>query len=154
MRGDTLRAVPKVPCVVAALCIALTIYAAWSMASQFRGAQRIDASPMRVQGVVDRITYVNKGVEVRVSYDAAGRRYSTEGLPVDRMPDGLAVGTRVCLEAAADHPSTVRLCGQRYPAGDDWPPTFLLLIVAGTAGTLLALGFAVSGIRAHRAHHA
>jgi hypothetical protein len=129
------------------------MYAAWSMASQLRDAQRIDASPIRVQGVVDRITSFKGGEDVRVSYDVAGRRYSTEGLPSNRMPDGLAVGTRVCLEAAADHPGTVRLCGRRYPAGDDWLPT-LLLIVAGTAGTFLALGFAVSGIRAHRAHRA
>ncbi|MGV9608977.1 hypothetical protein ACWDR2_35360 [Streptomyces sp. NPDC003631] len=60
------------------------------------------------------------------------------------------VGTTVCLEASAEHPETVRLCGQRYPGGDDMIPAEGLIVVAGTAGTLMAAGWILMVIRQNR----
>ncbi|MFE0627552.1 hypothetical protein ACFW3D_11305 [Streptomyces sp. NPDC058864] len=149
MRGDFVKDVPKVPCAVAVGCLILTLGVAWFLYGQVRGADRIDASPVRVDGVVEEVT-TGKETSARVGYDIAGRHHAEDDLPVPHMPGRVVVGAHLCLEAAADHPRTVRLCGQRYPAGDDMPPTAVLGIVAGTAGTLCAAGFVVSGLRDRR----
>jgi hypothetical protein len=104
-------------------------------------ARRIDASPVRVQGVVDRVVPVKGGAEFRVSYEVGGMRFATEALPVGSVLDQSRVGTAVCLEAASQHPQTVRICGQKYPGGDDMVPTEGLIVVAGTIGALIAAGW-------------
>lgn len=149
VRGDTWRALPRIPCAVALACLLVDLGVAWFLGSQLLAAERIDGSPVRVRGAVERIT-TGKGREVRVGYEAAGRHFSDDWLPSAAMSADLAVGDSLCLEAAARHPGTVRLCGQRYPAGDDAPATAILAMVAATAGTLCAAGFAVSGLRAGR----
>ncbi|MDX2812870.1 hypothetical protein PV410_09915 [Streptomyces sp. PA03-5A] len=149
MRGDFVKAVPKVPCALAVCCLLLTLGVAWFLYGQVRGADRIDASAVRVDGVIEEVTF-GRGASARVGYEVAGRPLVDRDLPVSQMPGRIAVGARLCLEAAADHPRSVRLCGRRYPAGDDMPPTAVLGIVAGTAGTLCAAAFAVSGYRDRR----
>jgi hypothetical protein len=139
---------------VAILFLLGTLGAAWYLIGQLRAAARIDAAPVRVQGVVDDLIPAKGGMKAVISYEVAGRRFSNGSLsnaltPADREPGGIAIGDRVCLEAAADHPATVRVCGQRYPDGDV-PSTVVLGMVAGTAGVFCALGFAVSGARAER----
>ncbi|MEU1045822.1 hypothetical protein ABZ400_11770 [Streptomyces sp. NPDC005897] len=123
-----------------------------SLAGEISDARRIDASPLRVSGVVDRVVQVKGGTHVRVSYQAAGRRFVTEDLPVGQRAQATdpAVGTTVCLEASAEHPGTVRLCGQRYPGGDDMIPTEGLVVLAGAAGALMAAGWIVAVTRQER----
>ncbi|MFD3456634.1 hypothetical protein ACFWVC_31230 [Streptomyces sp. NPDC058691] len=152
MRGDTFRALPRVPGVIALACLLGALGAAWFLIAQLRAADRIDTSPVRVRGVVERVTASGRGGgrDVRVGYELAGHHFSDTGLPDRKMPEHLAVGDSLCLEAAGRHPGTVRLCGQRYPAGDDMPPTAILVLAAATAGLLCAAGFAVSGLRARR----
>jgi hypothetical protein len=62
--------------VVAVLCLAFTVFIGCSIAGQMADARRIDASPARVKGTVDRIIPGSRGSGsvVRVSYQAAGRR--------------------------------------------------------------------------------
>jgi hypothetical protein len=52
----------------------------------------------------------------------------------------------VCLEAARGHPGVVRLCGERYPSGDDMYPTYVLVAVAGAIGVCVVAGVAL-GVR-------
>lgn len=56
----------------------------------------------------------------------------------------------VCLEASTEPPETVKLCGQEYPSGDDMLPTEGLIVVAGTAGTLMAAGWILMVARQER----
>lgn len=151
MGWSSVRHVPKMSSVVAVLCLAFTVFIGCSIAGQMADARRIDASPARVKGTVDRIIPGSRGSGsvVRVSYQAAGRRLTTTSLPLglDGHPWPV-VGDRLCLEVAAGHPEAVRLCGDKYPRGADWFATYQLMAVAGTAGTLMALGFVVSALRA------
>lgn len=150
MRGNFVASVPRTPSVVAVSCLLVTLGVTWFLVGQLRDAARIDAHPVRVRGVIERVESGKGGESARVGYDLAGRHYSEDNLPTAHMPGDVAVGARLCLEAAADDPGTVRLCGRRYPAGDDALPTAALTIVGGTAGTLCAASFAVSGLRARR----
>ncbi|MEU6454502.1 hypothetical protein [Streptomyces sp. NPDC047065] len=128
----------------------MALAAGCSLAGQITDARRIDASPVRVSGVVDRVVHVKGGTDVRVSYRIDGRRFAAEDLPVGQTTDPTP-GAAVCLEAAATAPQTVRLCGQKYPNGDDVIPAKGLLAVAGLAGTSMATGwFVVLG--RHRKH--
>ncbi|WP_281155553.1 hypothetical protein [Streptomyces sp. HYC2] len=123
-----------------------------SLAAEISDAGRIDASPVRVYGVVDRVVQVRGGSDIRVSYQVDGQRFATEDLPLGHGA-GLtdpAVGTAVCLEAAAEHPETVRLCGQKYPGGDNMIPTEGLVVLAGAAGGLMAAGWIVAVARQER----
>lgn len=87
-----------------------------------------------------------------MSYQVGGQRFSTEDLPVAQEAGVTdpAVGTGVCLEASAEHPGTVRLCGQRYPGGDNMIPTEGLVVLAGSAGALMAAGWTVAVTRQER----
>ncbi|MET7926825.1 hypothetical protein ABZT43_23015 [Streptomyces sp. NPDC005349] len=51
----------------------------------------------------------------------------------------------MCLEADRARSDVVRLCGERYPSGDDMYPTYVLVTVAGAIGACVA-GVAV-GVR-------
>ncbi|MFF3562382.1 hypothetical protein ACFYXS_20320 [Streptomyces sp. NPDC002574] len=151
MRGDTFRSLPRIPTVIALAFLLGGLGATWFLIAQLRAADRIDASPVRVRGVVERVRETGKGGrEVLVGYELAGRHFSDSGLPEAKMPEQLGAGDSLCLEAAGRHPGTVRLCGQRYPAGDDLPPTAILVMVGATAGMLCAAGFAVSELRVRR----
>lgn len=132
-----------VPFVIAAGALGAALAGGCSLAGEMSGARRIDASPMRVDGVVERVVPVKGGATITVSHQVGGQRFATEGLPVGRVA-GLTyptVGTGLCLEASTEHPKTVRLCGQRYPGGDDMISTEVLIVVAGSAGTLMAAGW-------------
>ncbi|MEU6895327.1 hypothetical protein ABZ934_26795 [Streptomyces sp. NPDC046557] len=123
-----------------------------SLVGEISDARRIDASPLRVHGVVERVVQVKGGAHIRVSYQVGGQRFATEGLPVGQG-SGLtdpAVGSTLCLEASAEHPETVRLCGQRYPGGDKMIPTEGLVVLAGAAGALMAAGWIVAVVRQER----
>ncbi|WP_432080099.1 hypothetical protein [Streptomyces sp. WAC 04229] len=120
----------------------MALAAGCSLAGQITDARRIDASPIRVSGVVDDVVRVKGGTVSRVSYRIDGRRFTTEDLPVGHVTDP-APGATVCLEAAATAPQTVRLCGQKYPNGDDVIPAKGLLAAAGIAGTSTAAGWFV-----------
>ncbi|GAA2483669.1 hypothetical protein GCM10010276_21510 [Streptomyces longisporus] len=120
-----------------------------SLAGEISDAGRIDAAPVRVHGVVDRVVQVKGGSDIRVSYQVDGERFATEDLPLGQGA-GLtdpAVGTVVCLEAAAEHPETVRLCGQKYPGGDNMIPTEGLVVLAGATGALMSAGWIVAVAR-------
>jgi hypothetical protein len=134
-----------VPLAVAAVPLGAALAGGWSLAGEISDARRIDASPVQVQGVVDRAVPVKGGTEYRVSYRVGGRRFATGDLPVGQgaEPADPEVGTAVCLEASAERPETVRLCGQKYPGGDNLIPAEGLLVVAGTTGTLMAVGWFV-----------
>ncbi len=150
MRWGNWRRGRRAPVVVAAGCLGVALAAGCSLAGQITDARRIDASPVRVSGVVDRVVHVKGGTDVRVSYRIDGRRFAAEDLPVGQTTDPTP-GAAVCLEAAATAPRTVRLCGQKYPNGDDVIPAKGLLAVAGLAGTSMATGwFVVLG--RHRKH--
>ncbi|WP_371794208.1 hypothetical protein [Streptomyces sp. NBC_01718] len=116
-----------------------------SLAVEISDAQKIDASPVRVHGVVDRVVQVKGGADIRVSYQVGGQRFATEDLPVLQGVGRTTptVGTSVCLEVSAEHPESVRVCGQRYPGGDDMIPTLGLVAAAGTVGVVMAAGWIV-----------
>ncbi|MFF4830136.1 hypothetical protein [Streptomyces sp. NPDC001312] len=142
----------RMPLAIAAGSLGVAVAGGCSLAGEISDARRIDASPVRLHGVVDRVVPVKGGNTFRVSYLVGGQRFATEDLPVGHGA-GLAdptVGTTVCLEASSEHPETVRLCGQRYPSGDDMIPTEGLIVVAGTAGTLMAAGWILMVARRER----
>ena len=59
-------------------------------------------------------------------------------------------GHGVCLEASRTHPEVVRMCGERYPEGDDMYPVYILVTLFGTAGLLFVIGYLVTGARQAR----
>ncbi|WP_333744910.1 hypothetical protein [Streptomyces ardesiacus] len=90
---------------VAAGSLGVALVGGCSLAGEISDARRIDASPLRVNGVVDRVVQVKYGTHVRVSHQAGGQRFVTEELPVGQsagLTDPL-VGSSVCLEASAEH---------------------------------------------------
>ncbi|MFE4920851.1 hypothetical protein [Streptomyces sp. NPDC056661] len=115
------------------------------MAAEISDAQKIDASPVRVHGLVDRVVQVKGGADIRVSYQVGGQRFAIEDLPVRQgaMRTTPTVGTAVCLEVSAEYPESVRVCGQRYPGGDDKIPAWGLVTAASTVGVLVAAGWIV-----------
>lgn len=132
------------PLAVAVGCLGVALAGGCSMAVEISDARQIDASPVRVHGVVDRVVQVKGGADIRVSYQVGGQRFATEDLPVLQGVGRTTptVGTAVCLEVSAEHPESVRVCGQRYPGGDDKIPA-LGLVAAGTAGVVMAAGWIV-----------
>ncbi|MET9044374.1 hypothetical protein ABZX34_16190 [Streptomyces sp. NPDC004362] len=142
----------RAPLAIAVGSLGVALAGGCSLVGETSDARRIDASPVRVHGVVDRAVPVKGGTTFRVSYRVEGRGFATEDLPVGQVAEPAipTVGTTVCLEASAEHPETVRLCGQRYPGGDDMIPAEGLIVVAGTAGTLMAAGWILMVIRQER----
>lgn len=140
------------PVAVAALCLVVASAAGCTVAGQMADARRIDASPLRIRGVVDRVVQVKGGTKVHVSYRVDGHRFTTDDLPVagNAGPESSERGTAVCLEAAATDPGTVRLCGQKYPTGDDVIPALGLLTAAGIAGTAMSAGWFTTTARQRR----
>ncbi|WP_329569320.1 hypothetical protein [Streptomyces sp. NBC_01361] len=128
------------------LCLLLAVVGGCSASRQWRQAERIDAAPVRVSGVVAAVEHVPKsGYEQVIAYEVQGHRHTlTRALGTG--PGSPEVGHRVCLEADRDHPGVVRLCGERYPSGDDMYPTYVLVAVAGAIGTCVVAGVAV-GVR-------
>ncbi|MFI2610751.1 hypothetical protein [Kitasatospora sp. NPDC018619] len=80
----------------------------WRQADQ---ADRIEAHPVRVEGVITQLP-TGGGTYSAVSYRAAGESRTAAALP---LSDGAKVGDPVCLEHAADDPGAVRICGDTYP---------------------------------------
>ncbi|MGC0413888.1 hypothetical protein RKD32_006817 [Streptomyces sp. SAI-195] len=146
--GDFVRG-KRAPLAVAAGSLGVALVGGCSLVGEISDARRIDASPLRLQGVVDRVVQVKGGARVRVSYQVGGQRFGTEDLPVGQRAGSTepTVGTAVCLEASTEHPGTVRLCGQRYPGGDNMIPTEGLVVLAGAAGALMAAGWTVTVTR-------
>ncbi|MGW6137895.1 hypothetical protein [Streptomyces sp. NPDC055140] len=117
-----------------------------SASRQWRQAERIDAAPVRVTGVVTAVEHVPKsGDEQVIAYEVQGHRY-TARRSLGTGPGSPGAGHRVCLEADLDHPDVVRLCGERYPSGDDMYPTYVLVTVTGAIGACVVAGVAV-GVR-------
>ena len=61
-----------------------------------------------------------------------------ESLDLHEVPN-VQVGTRLCLEAAADSPGVVRLCGQTYPDGQ-LEPVYVLGGVLGVVAVVTVVG--------------
>ncbi|MEU3568395.1 hypothetical protein AB0E96_08190 [Kitasatospora sp. NPDC036755] len=80
----------------------------WRQADQ---ADRIEAHPVRVEGVVTQLP-TGGGTYSAVSYRAGGEPYTAAALP---LSDAAKLGDAVCLEHAADDPGAVRICGDTYP---------------------------------------
>ncbi|MFE5022335.1 hypothetical protein ACFRAO_03120 [Streptomyces sp. NPDC056656] len=113
---------------------------------QWRQAERIDAAPVRVTGVVTAVEHVPKsGYEQVIAYEVRGHRH-TVTRALGTGPGSPGAGHLVCLEAERDHPGVVRFCGERYPSGDDMYPTYVLLAVAGAIGACVVAG-AAAGVR-------
>lgn len=141
-----------IPLSVAVVSLGVALAAGWSLAGNISDARRIDASPIRVHGIIDQVVPVKGGTEFRVSYQVGGKRFATKALPVGNVLDQAdpRVGTPMCLEASSQRPKTVRLCGQKYPGGDDMVPTEGLVVVAGTIGALIAAGWILMVTRQER----
>ncbi|MFF3891454.1 hypothetical protein [Streptomyces sp. NPDC001914] len=111
------------------------------MRHDWRQAELLDDTGIRVTGVVTRVVVPtgkgNKSDEI--AYTVAGRHYTVRKVPNDgyRLP---RKGARVCLEAARERPRLTRLCGDRYPDGDDEFPSFALFTAAATIGLLFVTG--------------
>ncbi|MGW6480598.1 hypothetical protein ACWGDS_22350 [Streptomyces sp. NPDC055059] len=111
-----------------------------SASRQWRQAERIDAAPVRVTGVVTAVEHVPKsGDEQVIAYEVQGRRHTVKR-SLGTGPGSPGAGHRVCLEADRARPDVVRLCGERYPSGDDMYPTYVLVTVAGAIGGLRRRG--------------
>lgn len=80
----------------------------WRQADQ---ADRIEAHPVRVEGVVTQLP-TGGGTYSAVSYRVGGESHTAAALP---LSDTAQVGDRICLEHAADDPGAVRICGDTYP---------------------------------------
>ncbi|MFD4660425.1 hypothetical protein ACFWP2_32945 [Kitasatospora sp. NPDC058444] len=80
----------------------------WRQADQ---ADRIEAHPVRVEGVVTQLP-TGGGTYSAVSYRVGGESHTAAALP---LSDAAKVGDRICLEHAADDPGAVRICGDTYP---------------------------------------
>ncbi|MFE7153445.1 hypothetical protein [Streptomyces sp. NPDC057636] len=128
------------------LCLLVAVLGGCSASRQWRQAERIDAAPVRVTGVITAIEHVLKsGSGQVIAYRVQGHRH-TVTRSLGAGPGSPGVGHRVCLEADRDHSDVVRLCGERYPSGDDMYPTYVLVAVAGAIGACVVAGVAV-GVR-------
>ncbi|MFF2546787.1 hypothetical protein ACFVUY_30100 [Kitasatospora sp. NPDC058063] len=117
------------------------------MLAQHRAADRIDASPLRVDATISAERNREKsGVERTLTYRVGEREYSTTSLKVGRAVAHPAVGVTVPLEVAADHPATARVLGTHYP-DDDMPDTQLLIATFSAMALLTCLWFVVTGVR-------
>ncbi|MFC6596340.1 hypothetical protein [Kitasatospora paranensis] len=113
----------------------------WRQADQ---ADRITANPVRVQGTVIQLPG-GSATYSEVGYTAEGRRLTAADLA---LPSGARVGGAVCLEHAADDPSAVRVCGNRYPQ-----PLGITLARTSVPVALLCLGLCLVRILRHRRAH-
>ncbi|MFC9456263.1 hypothetical protein [Streptomyces sp. NPDC056983] len=105
------------------LCLLVAVLGGCSASRQWRQAERIDAAPFRVTGVVTAVEKVPRsGDEQVITYEVQGRRHTVRRA-LGTGPGSPGPGHRVCLEADRGHPGVVRLCGERYPSGDDMYPT-------------------------------
>jgi hypothetical protein len=128
------------------LCLLVAVLGGCSASRQWRQAEQIDAAPVRVTGVVTAVEHVPKsGDEQVIAYEVQGHQHTVRRA-LGTGPGSPGTGHRVCLEADRDHPGVVRLCGERYPSGDDMYPTYVLVAVAGAIGTCVVAGVAV-GVR-------
>ncbi|WP_369249936.1 hypothetical protein [Streptomyces sp. R41] len=134
-----------------ALFLVIAVFAGCSAAFQWQRAELIDDTGVRVTGVVSRIADPGtKYQKQEISYTVDGGRHTT----VRNLDTDLSrpkPGHRVCLEASRTHPDVVRMCGERYPQGDDMYPVYILVTVFGTAGLLFVIGYLVTSAR--RAPH-
>ncbi|MFD0060106.1 hypothetical protein [Streptomyces sp. NPDC056690] len=128
------------------LCLLVAVLGGCSASRQWRQAERIDAAPVRVTGVVTAVEHVPKsGYEQVIAYEVQGHRHTVRRA-LGTGPGSPGPGHRVCLEADRGHPGVVRLCGERYPSGDDMYPTYVLVTVTGAIGACVVAGVAL-GVR-------
>ncbi len=113
------------------------------MAHDWQRAELLDETGIRVRGTVSHVApqpAARTGglLYYAVTYTVTDHRYtvsrSTSDYPRPRK------GDRVCLEAARKQPRLTRLCGDRYPDGDDGFPALALTTVAATIGLLFVTG--------------
>jgi hypothetical protein len=133
-----------------ALFLVIAVFGGCSATLQWQRAELIDDTGVRVTGVVSRI--IDPGTKYQgqeISYTVDHHRHTV----VRNLDTDLShpkPGHRVCLEAARTHPDVVRMCGERYPQGDDMYPVHILVTVFGTAGLLFVTGYLVTGARQAR----
>ncbi|MFG3168592.1 hypothetical protein [Streptomyces sp. NPDC048200] len=72
--------------------------------------------------------YTVEGHRHRVLKELGGKHYASRK------------GRKVCLEASGERPLLTRLCGDRYPDGDDGFPSGVLTAVAATIGFFFVIG--------------
>ncbi|MGV9707301.1 hypothetical protein [Streptomyces sp. NPDC003483] len=120
------------------------------MAHEWRQAELLDETGTRVTGVVSRVvlpTGRGERISGEIVYTVAGRRHTVRKVPNGGYPHPRK-GDRVCLEVAREHPRLVRLCGDRYPDGDNGFPTLALVTVAAAIGLLFVTGHWITTRRA------
>ncbi|GGN73619.1 hypothetical protein GCM10011579_051870 [Streptomyces albiflavescens] len=133
-----------------AVFLAIAVFGGCSATLQWQRAELIDDTGIRVTGVVSRI--IDPGTKYQrqeISYPVDHHRHTV----VRNLDTDLShpkPGHRVCLEVARTHPGVVRMCGTRYPKGDDMYPVYILVTVFGTAGLLFVIGYLVTGARQTR----
>ncbi|MFF8375364.1 hypothetical protein ACF07V_04390 [Streptomyces sp. NPDC015661] len=122
--------------------MALFVLFASAAFGQFRAGARIDAAPVRVEGVIARVIPQPKGGEsYEISYVVDGRTYRTEDLRLDpALLRQARVGLAVPLEVAADDPATARAAGADHP-DDDVTPAFVLAALASAVAAVFCLWF-------------
>ncbi|MGW7584039.1 hypothetical protein ACWGKU_04765 [Kitasatospora sp. NPDC054768] len=145
---DLIRRGWPLPLAGAVLALLVLVLSLSGMLAQHRAADRIDASPLRVDATISAERQREKsGVEYTVTYRVGGREYSTASLRVRAAVPHPAVGVTVPLEVAADHPATARVLGTHYP-DDDLPDTQLLIATFSAMALPTCLWFLVSRLRA------
>jgi hypothetical protein len=120
------------------------------MLAQWRAADRIDASPLRVDATISAEKPRGKGgVEYTVTYRVGEREYSTTSLNLGHVVMHPGLGVTVPLEVAGDHPASARVVGGHYP-DDDMPATQLLIAAVSTMTLLACLWFLITRVRRSR----
>ncbi|MGW4896800.1 hypothetical protein ACWEQL_31760 [Kitasatospora sp. NPDC004240] len=132
----------------ASLVLVLTVAGA---VAEWREANRIDASPVRVEATITDARPVKGGTSYTLTYRVADREYSTDALGLKGVK-APGIGVKVPLEVAAEHPESARVAGSRHP-DDDEPPTLALAAVGATAALAICLWFVRTGVKRGRAAH-
>ncbi|MEV3854830.1 hypothetical protein AB0J38_10935 [Streptomyces sp. NPDC050095] len=122
-------------------CLLALCFGGFSAARQWQLAERIDGSPVRVRAAVTSVEKDRKHWRQTLSYELDGRPHQVRRELGDG-PGSPPVGAHRCLEADRTRPTLTRLCGERYPGGDDLFATYLLVAVAGLVGCGVVLGIA------------
>lgn len=140
------------PLAGAALALLVLGLSLSGLLAQHRAADRIDASPLRVDATISAERQRGKsGVEYTVTYRVGEREYSTTSLNFRHLVKNPGLGVTVPLEVAAHHPASARVVGTHYP-DDDLPDTQLLIAAFSTMALLTCLWFLVTRVRRSRAH--
>ncbi|MER5655856.1 hypothetical protein ABT076_22885 [Streptomyces sp. NPDC002131] len=127
----------------ASVCLGITCLTVGMLVHDWRQAELLDRTGIRVTGVVARIVpHAGRGGgndRGEIVYTVAGHRHTV----LKELGGKHYVsqkGRTVCLEASGERPLLTRLCGDRYPDGDDGFPGGVLTAVAATIGFFFVIG--------------